>query len=245
MSININMYSQPQVGYISLGPTCVPAEILKSYGLRTCTFGFDWCRSGSYHLQEFFDLSLDDYLQKHVYHPNIPLTQSVNPMNLASRTSELMAIPTLYGYQYFFNPHRDIRELSTKMYHLRAFERLKNILEDSTVIKIFLIADYVNKEYASFLGQTTNVAKYILQQFSKAEIKNYKLHIARFVLESFNDCPFQFSTTNLRQDCELHTIKIDPSLDEPSVRHHLYRHTAKKIFGANIIYGTLWRAVNK
>ena len=31
--------------YMSLGPTCVSAEILKAGGLRTCTYGFDWFRS--------------------------------------------------------------------------------------------------------------------------------------------------------------------------------------------------------
>ena len=34
-----------KIAFISLGPTCVAAEILKAGGLRTCTFGFDWLRS--------------------------------------------------------------------------------------------------------------------------------------------------------------------------------------------------------
>ena len=45
--------------YISWGPTCVPAEILKASKLRACTFGFDWFRSGSYFVEENLRMPLD------------------------------------------------------------------------------------------------------------------------------------------------------------------------------------------
>ena len=52
---------------------------LKDSGKRSETFGFDWCRSGSIHIEDLFRLSLDEFLIKHAYDPNIQLIQEEAP----------------------------------------------------------------------------------------------------------------------------------------------------------------------
>jgi len=134
------------------------AEILKASGLRECTYGFDWCRSGYYYLEQFLSLDLEEFLSAFAYRPSIPLIQSEDPNKSAVQTAELIHPVFLYGFPYLYYPHRPVNTPDTKEYIKRSFTRLKNTLKDDDLCKICILSDYTNKPYASFLDHHAIIA---------------------------------------------------------------------------------------
>ena len=65
--------------FVSLGPTCLAAEILKAGDMRSCTYGFDWVRSGSFFVKEFLNIPTSLFIEKYVKQPCIPLKQNEDP----------------------------------------------------------------------------------------------------------------------------------------------------------------------
>ncbi len=232
--------SDESVCFISLGPTCVPAEILKACYLRTCTFGFDWCRSGSYHLQEFFRLGVNDFLLRHVYSPNIPLTQLDEPAHIATFTAEPTPAKPLYGFQYFLNPHRNIREPSTLEYHQRAFGRLAKVVYSKGVRKVFLLADYMNKRGSTFLLCPIEISEFVTKELHSAGVQNYSLKLIRFCLDDTDKHPILIQMNSIHPLSRLYTVKLDPVLDDPDIRKHMYRLVGKSAFAADLANATLW-----
>ena len=241
-SIRDKMCSQTKICFVSLGPTCVPAEILKACNLRTCTFGFDWSRSGSFHLNEFLRLPLREFLANHVFNPNIPLVQQNIPCKSSLNTSELAPIIPVYGYNYFFNPHRDISNPATREYHTRSFERLQRILYCKEVAKIFVIADYTNKQNANFLDSHLGISEHLKNLFVQAGINNYIINQIRITLLEGNSRHFGVDTQGINTKSYLHRIYAHKLLDEPELRGHMYRLLGNRIFGCRISENQLWRS---
>ena len=104
--------------YISLGPTCVPAEILKAADMRSSTLGFDWFRSGDYFISEFFNSDVEEFIVQHVIKPSIALRQCQNPNMLINQTAELEVLKPNFGFNYLYNPHRSYAE-NTNLEYLK------------------------------------------------------------------------------------------------------------------------------
>ena len=111
--------------FISFGPNCLAADILKQSGLREATYGFDWFRSGSWHHREVLLNPLEDFLSAYVYRPSIPLYQPQDPLKNKNRTIELKARKLVYGYETLYNPHRHLYRQENHDYFKHCFVRLK------------------------------------------------------------------------------------------------------------------------
>ena len=96
----MNKVNEKVTTFISLGPTCLGAEILKAGRLRDCTYGFDWVRSGGYFIFKFFEMEHELFIDKYVVDPCVPLLQNENPALRADLTSirnqltQYMVFPT-------------------------------------------------------------------------------------------------------------------------------------------------------
>ena len=146
--------------FLSFGPNCLAADILKSCELRKCTYGFDWFRSGSWHHKEFLRLPIEIFLAKYVYAPCLPLIQGTNPKRVASKTVELSAIKPVYGYQVLYNPHRPLYERETNKYFERCFRRLDSALNSKSEVNI-LLADYTNKPGSNMIPNYKKCLEYL------------------------------------------------------------------------------------
>lgn len=216
--------------------------MLKAARLRKCTLGFDWCRSGAHHISEFLRLPLAEFLAIHVYRPNIPLCQKEDPESLTLNTAEPVILKPVYGFSYLFNPHRDIRKDSTLKYHERSFRRLELAIRDGEVHKIFIIADYENKESATFLESPLIIAKYIEKEIESSGVRRYSLAIIRFYLDEAQcrNNLMLIEQERLSDTSVLHRVKINSLLDEPYLRSKMYRLAAKQIFPIALRHGNLW-----
>lgn len=219
----------------------MPAEILKAGNLRTCSFGFDWSRSGSFHLSEFLRLPLLDFLVRHVYHPNIPLYQSADPTNLVSQTSEPAPLKPVYGYNYFLNPHRNITSNETQNYHYRCFDRLRTVLSANEVNKVFVLADYHNKPYSEFLHEPTLILYYLDELLTEQSIHNYQLCLIKIRLNDDVNGMFNLNTHFISNNIRFHSLSMSRCLDEPIVRVHAYRLIADRIFHRDNRQLILWK----
>ena len=232
-----------KLAYISLGPSCVPAEILKASGLRTCTFGFDWFRSGSFFIEEFLRLPLEYFLHAYVYNPCLPLRQLVKPENKNFCTVEPSAVKQCFGFPYLYNPHRFLGSPSTKEYFSRSFARLHAVLNCPLTSKIFLLADYINKPDASFLDDHALIAEQLVQLLGMHSISGdlYLIRIEISGRESFSirceEILASAEKSNLR--AFLCNVSINFSLDDESVRSHTYRKIGSQLFKQNLSSG-LW-----
>lgn len=238
--------------YISFGPTCVPAEILKAAGLRRCTFGFDWFRSGSFFIERFLSCPIDEFLVSYVYNPCIPLLQSVDPATVLLNTSELHHNQPCYGFPYLYNPHRSLQSQLTREYFRRSFVRLHQVLSDPRVFKIVFLADYINKPYGSLIQDPVQAIEHVDSQLSGAGIRNYSVVVLRieikqefFVHNTLFDCNLISSSLTVGQTDDGHLnqlffAKIGPCLDELENRDSMYRILAKQLFDASSRCTRLW-----
>ena len=162
----------------------MPAEIIKSLGLRRCTYGFDWFRSGSFFIEEFLRLPLPSFLERYVMNPCIPLRQENGYDNNGAilDTVEVRPVSSSYGYNYLYNPHRLLNRVETSGYFERSFTRLKQVWQDNSVMKRFIMADYVNKEHASFLHDSTEIADWF-KGLQDRYLFMGELYIVRITLE--------------------------------------------------------------
>ncbi len=230
--------------FISLGPTCVPAEILKAGGLRSCTYGFDWFRSGGFYVKRFLDMDLDDFLQQHVYNPSIPLRQLLNPSELSIGTSEPAPIDPVYGFTYLYNPHRDLYDPQTRAYFARAFRRTWWIMEDTNVFKEFIVADYANKQAAIFLDRSDSLMQFLTEILSTRIKGGFRITSLRINLtehgtladnKNLPETP-QLST-DIYEDilfgvaCRQFLIDVPKHLDNEEIRRHTYRLIARIVYG--------------
>jgi hypothetical protein len=238
-------------GYVSLGPTCLPAEILKAGELRSCTFGFDWFRSGEYFIRKF--LSSSDsfrFVDDCVLNPHIPLVQTANPDVFNSHTAEIAKAPTLYGFDYLYNPHRPLYDLDTHAYFYRAFQRLSSFIREPTALKHFFIADYTNKPHHTFFHDPNHVMKSMRMLLESSSISTFDITLLRLELTD-DRCCFNVDSThgivNVTEpfyNCpklsdRLVTLSVSASLhDNPEYRTRMYKSVAKRLYSANIL--PLW-----
>lgn len=223
-----------RLAYVSLGPTCVPAEILKASCLRTCTYGFDWFRSGSFFVEEFLQLPLSTFLERYVMHPCIPLRQDQsNASNkLLNNTIELAPVKSCYGYSYLYNPHRILGSRETSEYFKRSFSRLREVWRDDSIVKRFVVADYVNKQHAIFLDNAPVVCNWFADLQQKYKFTG-ELYIVRLALEQSKMYSFKLDTDvfggvlSVTRAC----ISYWRELDCESQRGLVYRKIGRSLFG--------------
>ena len=208
---------------MSLGPTCVSAEILKAGGLRTCTYGFDWFRSDFIFWELLIENGLEQFLEKYVYNICIPLMQTENPEDNPNQTSEVSMVKPCYGFNYLYNPHRNYKDKSTKEYFLRCFLRTINALRNDSIIKELVLADYINKQHAVFLDEAEKNTARIQKYLKNAGIKNIRITVIRIKLES--DINIQSIRVNkeVKKDFTLWTIYTNTVNDDESNRNLLYK----------------------
>jgi hypothetical protein len=127
------------------------ASILKAADLRRFSLPLDWARSGGAILPEILRLEPEIFYQRHIASPNIRLVQAENPSDSNSHTAELSPASNLYGYPYYYNPHRRL-DHKDKGYYLRCLERFKFVLEARGTFKHFLLSDLPHRTGENFFG---------------------------------------------------------------------------------------------
>lgn len=223
-----------RIAHISLGPTCVPAEILKASGLRTCTFGFDWFRSSSYFVEEFFAISLSAFLDKYVTNPCIPLRQILpsSPQDRRFHTIEPTAISPIYGYTYLYNPHRVLYDPQTASYYKRSYGRMRQAISDASAFKRYIVADYINKGHASHLNREEDIIHWF-KNLSIIHGLTGEFYILRICLTQSRT--YAVDRVKIYEDLSitiyLCNITYWAELDKEDVRSHVYQKIGKSLFG--------------
>lgn len=213
---------------ISIGPTCVPAEILKSAGLRFCTYGFDWCRSGFIHLMKFIELPLEEFLLSYAFRPSIALEQICNPDLHPLRTSELKQVSQPYGFAYMYYPHRPLGTDETRDYIRRSFIRLAQALKSAESQNIMILADYTNKEYSTFLDNYQEISSCIRTLFARNSIDS-QLCIIRITLHADSFC-IRHDIQYLQEGfCTCVNFAIPMEMDDESIRKYIYRYIGRLV----------------
>ena len=218
--------------YISFGPSCISAEILKACNLRFCTFGFDWFRSGSFHHSLFFRMNLKDFLNFQVNNISIPLRQTENPEKLSNITSEYSELKQLYGYNVLYNPHRAYNKNSFR-YYKRAFERLalrlnknKKEFKEPTL----LMADYLNKNHYIYFNDTGKAAAYL--RYNCLLRFNYmpRVKIVRFKLVE-DEALYNESLLEIAKEHHMeYTIPLSHSIDKDTRIRRMFYKSLSDIF---------------
>lgn len=144
--------------HISLGPTCFAAYVLKVFGLRSSSYPLDWARSGSTHLFDLVRMEPEEFYWAHIHTPSVQLEQRDNPEIAANNTAELVARHSIYGYPYFYNPHRKTGR--NRAYHIRTLERWLGALEGTDRIS-FIVADHVARDGMEFFSDPITQIQYI------------------------------------------------------------------------------------
>lgn len=221
--------------YISLGPSCIPAGILDALGVRRHTYGFDWCRSGSYHLERFLSDELEVFLENEVFRPNHRMRQQVSPSITAYNTGHIGLDSGRYGYGYLYNPHRDINLEETRSYHRRAFARLKKVIHDEVIAKEFLLCDYENKEGYKYFSNPRSDMMWVDSVLQNNGVANYQIHLIRFLLDDAANTSIQHRHESVpaagKRRLSLHNVKISYILDTEEMRGHTYRVVGKSVLG--------------
>ena len=227
MTIELNTVT-PKFAYISLGPTCLGAEILKAANLRNCTYGFDWFRSGSEHIKDFMELDLEEFLIKNVFYPNIPLVQGCDPSVLLNKTAELVPCKPMYGYQYLYNPHRSYNKQLNMNYFRRCFERLKLFVSKQNNYASFLLADFPGTSHGSFLDETKEVAVYLETLLRNNCICKFDLKFLRISFSLSASNPPCIQRFELSSTSKIYYFSVSSAIQESDyMRKHLYSSIAK------------------
>lgn len=217
------------VAFVSLGPNCVPAELLRTGSLRTCTFGFDWLRSGFHHIYDFINMPLEDFIKIHVERPNIPLFQISNPNDNLTRTAEVEMIKPLCGYPYLYSPHRAYSDQTTHEYLRRCFKRLKHVLYNNKIYKVFILADYTNKEYANHLDSYDEIIEALSTlMIPVVGIESFCISLIRIRLVTNQVGLSEFKVINLGSPGKI-ILEMPDILDAENLRHHTYKSIARSI----------------
>ncbi|TCD58088.1 hypothetical protein CWE16_01960 [Synechococcus sp. BS55D] len=215
-----------KIEYISIGPTCISAEILKAAGLRHCTYGFDWCRSGYYHLQQFIELPLVEFIHGFALRPSVALEQVCNPYETSSSTAELRRVENLYGFPYLYFPHRPEGTRETREYIWRCFTRLNKVIWREEVRKVFVVSDYVNKPHYGFIAEEEVVAQKLSSLVRDNRI-NAEIAMIRVELVG-NDCSLEMDTYRLASGkCTVIRARVPQDMDSEEIRAYTYRYIGR------------------
>ena len=217
--------------FISLGPTCLGAEILKKGHLRNCTYGFDWVRSGGYFILRFLEIEHQLFIDKYVVNPCIPLLQNEDPSMRTDSTVNPEPIDPIYGYPYLYTPHRDYNKVETREYLNRSFSRLAKQLKRN-VKTVFLICDYVNKQGCVYLNNWEKIAEkleYAFKNSNHYQLDNFEIVFLRIKLSEHR---VGFCSVKVKRITNLSTLLVVEAplvLDEESTRRYLYNIIAKTL----------------
>ncbi len=156
----------PSFQFISLGPWCHTAGIIKSTHFKTCSYPFDWSQTGSSHHRDIFLLPPESFYYRHIHSPARHFVyQATSSPNVHGHTNGCLVIDTpCYGYEFFYNPHR--MPGLEKAYFLRCICRFREVCQNESVTKIFIIADYTNKVHHDFLADYLAISEYISSVFA-------------------------------------------------------------------------------
>jgi hypothetical protein len=130
--------------YISLGPFCLSASILKSAKLRDGSYPLDWAQSGYTTIKELVELSKEAFYFRNIYTPSIHFYQTSTKNTSQNDMFPLISSvdTNIFGYPYFYNPHKRLGAES-KEYHLRTLTRWENATSTGSSVT-FLLTDYCN-----------------------------------------------------------------------------------------------------
>jgi len=147
-----------KVEFISLGPWCHTAGILRSCDLRNCSYPFDWCQSGFIQHSEVLKLNPREFYYRHMHNPTMHFEyhELTEPDTIGHTLGKLERVMPRYGFEFFYNPHR--KHGQEIAYFLRCLRRLREVCSDSSVSKVFVLADYIDKPGNTFLSHSHEVA---------------------------------------------------------------------------------------
>jgi len=220
--------------FISLGPSCIGAEILKAAGLRRHTYIFDWCRSGLIHYEEFLRYSPGEFVTRFVANPHISLEQAEEPSEMNKNTGHLKRKSNICGYDYIYSPHRDLNKDETIHYFIRAAKRTKQALRNNAIAKILLVCDYTNKRDYSYLGRTEEILREIANITDREGIRNYRIVAIRITLTEHQQ---RIKVSKVAYESlsdvkmEVFGIEVPIEMDTIDKRQETYRIIAGLVFG--------------
>ena len=204
--------------FISFGPNCLAADILKQSKLRRATYGFDWCRSGSWHHREFLLSPIDEFMSAYVYRPSVSLWQPMNPRLQTNKTVELKARRLIYGYQTLYNPHRHLYNKENRDYFKRCFTRLKNALTDEKSERVILMADYDNKPGNSIIKDKRKALSYINNLLKLKSVKHRLIFINIILKEDTQTINKGKIMLMSGEEAKELTLEIDPVIDSNTTK---------------------------
>lgn len=129
--------------HISLGPMCRTAQILQAANLRSCSYPLDWAQSGDATIEELFMLPSEAFYYRNIYTPSIHLNQESIPNFQNNFNASLEQRKPVFGYPYFYNPHRPLGLIS-KSYFIRSLTRFWEACGTEANKIVFVLSDYVN-----------------------------------------------------------------------------------------------------
>jgi hypothetical protein len=197
--------------FISLGPWCHTAGILQSTGLRSCSFPFDWCQSGSIQHKDILQLSPEAFYYRHIHSPAqfFDYYHLSEPDHNGHTLGRMDSIKPIYGYTFFYNPHRPPG--LERDYFLRCLQRFHDICHDSSVKKIFLLADYIDKPGNEFLHDVEQIHEYVHSHISvhcQGEV-SVVIYRTKVVHSCIVDFYVNKTSSNLYHVLELMPISIE------------------------------------
>jgi len=165
--------------HVSLGPSCLSAGVLKGGNLRRFSLPLDWAQSGGGVLEDLLRLSPEQFFYAHIYYPNIRLGQAHAPSDENKNTAPLVATSSVYGYPYYYNPHRSLP--SQEDYYLRCLKRFGMIITCHDTIHLrFLLADQADRLGECYLNDVFGIAKHVENALSVLPTsKTYDIRLCR------------------------------------------------------------------
>lgn len=214
---------QPTSAFVSFGPCCLGAELLKALDVRVCTYGFDWCRSGALEHKDFLRLGAEKFFEKHVKSPIVRLKQISSPYLSPTKTTELDQVKPLYGYQYTYNPHRDLNLNKDLDYLRRCFLRLDTRISEGLKNPfVVLLSDYTNKKGYIHFNNPQQSAEYLSGCFCCfRNIRPYIRVIRYTVCDAINNESVNILSTSTGDSIE---VSIPQTVDSNTkLRREYYR----------------------
>jgi hypothetical protein len=168
--------------FISLGPFCLAAAILESANLRDGSYPLDWAQSGYTTIKELLDLSKETFYYRNIFTPSIHLCQDLQKGNLCTDMFPLVssADTNLFGYPYFYNPHRKLG-IESRDYFMRTLDRWEKATS-SGVNTTFVLADYTNNAGNIFFDDARNKLKVLSESLSAKLACRHRIILVRLSL---------------------------------------------------------------
>lgn len=135
--------------FMSLGPTCIAASILMQSYLRNCSYPLDWAQSGYSTLIELLRYPDEIFYYRNILSPSIHYYQTKSDTH-SDYTLQSSISRNIYGFPYFYNPHRPLGDVS-KDYFMRCIKRAQKLFNDRSSRIDFVLADFPDQQGNRFL----------------------------------------------------------------------------------------------